>query len=242
MPKLEAIDVHKDFGGVHALRGVSLSLEDSQVIGLIGPNGSGKTTLLNVIAGFVRPTSGNVVLDGKSITGLWPDKVVSLGIAKTNQIPKPFLDMEVRENVAIAILYGKRSRSVSQALDEADRILTLVGLHSKKDSLASNLTTQEKKRLELARCIATGAKILLLDEVFAGLSAEEVKNSISLFRKLREELNFSALVVEHVIRAVFNISESVVVLDEGKVIASGSPDQIVRDEKVIQAYLGSKVR
>ena len=240
MPTVEVADVYKNFGGVQALRGVSFSLGDSAVLGLIGPNGSGKSTLLNIIAGLQKPTSGTVRLDGKKIGGLRADRIVGLGVAKTSQIPKPFLNMDVRENVAVAALYGRRFRSVGPALEEADRTLSLVEMHGKKDAPTSSLTAQEKKRLELAKVVATGAKVLLLDEVFAGLSAEELRDSVELFRRLHGELRFSALVVEHVMRAVLNLSESVVVLEEGQVIATGSPEQIVHDEKVVQAYLGSK--
>jgi branched-chain amino acid transport system ATP-binding protein len=234
------MDVSKNFGGVQALREVSLGLGDSAVLGLIGPNGSGKSTLLNIIAGAQKPTSGSVKLDGREIGGLSADKVVSLGVAKTHQIPKPFVNMSVRENVAVAALYGRKLSSVGPALEESDRTLGMVEMEERKDVSAGSLTTQEKKRLELAKAIATGAKVLLLDEVFAGLSAEELRESVTLFRKLHDELKFSALVVEHVMRAVLNVSETVVVLEEGRVIATGTPAQIVHDEKVIQAYLGSK--
>ena len=240
MPKVEVMDVCKNFGGVQALRGVSLALEESSVLGLIGPNGSGKSTLLNIISGLEKPTAGTVKLDGVKISGLRADRVVRLGVAKTHQIPKPFVNMEVRENVAVAALYGGRVRSVGHALEEADRTLGLVGMEQKKDVQAGSLTAQEKKRLELAKALATGAKVLLLDEVFAGLSPDELKDSVELFKRLQGELGFSALVVEHVMRAVLNVSHRVVVLEEGKVIAEGSPEQIVHDEKVVQAYLGSK--
>ncbi len=240
MPAVEVSNLSKSFGGVQALRGVSLSLGESEVLGLIGPNGSGKSTLLNVIAGVQKPTSGTVKLGGRAISGMRPDAIVKLGVAKTYQIPKPFASMSVRENVAVAALYGRRLRSVGPALEEADRTLAIVGMGDRSDLAAGSLTAQEKKRLELAKAIATGAKVLLLDEVFAGLSSEELRDSIALFRKMHEELRFSALVVEHVMRAVLNVSEGVVVLEEGRVIAAGSPDQIVHDERVVQAYLGSK--
>jgi len=241
MPLLQARNVSKNFGGVQALKDVSLDLPESAVLGLIGPNGSGKSTLLNIIAGVEKPTSGTVKLDTKRIDHLRTNRVVSYGLAKTHQIPKPFSNMTARENVAVAVLYGRRNiHSPRPALEEADRVLSMVRMGSRKDAFADSLTVQEKKKLELARAIATGAKILLLDEVFAGLSPEELKDSIQLFKKLHDELRFSVLVVEHVMRAVLNISHKVMVLEEGRVIATGSPDEIVRDEKVIQAYLGSK--
>jgi len=223
------------------LKDVSLNLPESAVMGLIGPNGSGKSTLLNIIAGLEKPTSGFVRLDNKRIDNLRANRVVGYGLAKTHQIPKPFSNMTARENVAVAVLYGRRNiHSPSLALQEAERTLSLVGMGSRKDAPAGSLTVQEKKKLELTRAIATGASILLLDEVFAGLSPEELKDSIQLFRKLHEELHFSALVVEHVMRAVLNLSHEVIVLEEGHIIATGSPDEVVHNDKVIEAYLGSK--
>ena len=223
------------------MKDVSFDLPESAILGLIGPNGSGKSTLLNIIAGLEKPTSGIVKLDSKRIDNLRANRVVGYGLAKTHQIPKPFSNMTAKENVAVGVLYGRRKiHSQSLALQEAERILSLVGMGSRKDSPAGSLTVQEKKRLELARALATGASVLLLDEVFAGLSAEELNDLIQLFRKLHEELRFSALVVEHVMRAVLNLSHRVIVLEEGQVIATGSPDEVVHNDKVIQAYLGSK--
>ena len=223
------------------MRDVSFELPESAVMGLIGPNGSGKSTLLNIIAGLEKLTSGIVKLDSRRIDNLRANRVVGYGLAKTHQIPKPFSNMTARENVAVAVLYGRRNiHSPSSALQEAERTLSLVGMGLRKDAPAGSLTVQEKKRLELARVIATGASVLLLDEVFAGLSPEELKDSIQLFRKLHEELGFSALVVEHVMRAVLNLSHEVIVLEEGQVIATGSPDEVVHNDKVIEAYLGSK--
>src|SRR6266704_1099929 len=235
MPILQASNISKNFGGVQALKDVSFDLPESAVLGLIGPNGSGKSTLLNIIAGLEKPTSGVVKLDSKRIDNLQANRVVGYGLAKTHQIPKPF------SNVAVAVLYGRRNiHSPSLALQEAERILSLVGMRSRNDASAGSLTVQEKKRLELARAIATGASVLLLDEVFAGLSPEELKDSIQLFRKLHEELHFSALVVEHVMRAVLNLSHKVIVLEEGHVIATGTPDEVVHNDRVIEAYLGSR--
>jgi len=241
MPILQADKISKNFGGVQALRDVSFELPESAVMGLIGPNGSGKSTLLNIIAGLEKLTSGIVKLDSRRIDNLRANRVVGYGLAKTHQIPKPFSNMTARENVVVAVLYGRRNiHSPSSALQEAERTLSLVGMGLRKDAPAGSLTVQEKKRLELARVIATGASVLLLDEVFAGLSPEELKDSIQLFRKLHEELGFSALVVEHVMRAVLNLSHEVIVLEEGQVIATGSPDEVVHNDKVIEAYLGSK--
>src|SRR6266516_3436477 len=241
MPLLQARNVSKNFGGVQALKDVSLDLPESAVLGLIGPNGSGKSTLLNIIAGVEKPTSGIVKLDSKRIDNLRTNRIIRYGLAKTHQIPKPFSNMTARENVAVAVLYGRRNiHSPRFALEEADRILSMVRMGSRNDAPADSLTVQEKKRLELARAIATGASVLLLDEVFAGLSPEELKDSIQLFRKLHEELRFSALVVEHVMRAILNLSHKVIVLEEGHVIATGTPDEVVHNDRVIEAYLGSR--
>ncbi len=236
---LEVSEVHKYFGGVRAVQGVSLNVREGQVVGLIGPNGSGKSTLLNLIAGVERPTKGAISLDGQRIDR-WPaHRIVGQGIAKTHQIPKPFLVMTCRENVAVAVMFGNhKQRESAKALDEAGRVLALVGLEGKAEVISSNLTVQERKRLEFARVLGTGARILLLDEIFAGLSPNELRDAIALFATLQREIGFGALVVEHVMRAVLTISERVVVIEEGMKIAEGTADQIVGNPAVIEAYLG----
>ncbi len=235
---LEAQAISKNFGGVQALRDVSLSLAEGEIVGLIGPNGSGKTTLLNVLSGSLPPTSGQVLLDGRRIDRLPPYRVVHAGVAKTHQIPKPFSGMTVRENVAVAAMFGRGETDPARGLEEADRVLSLVELTSRANTAAGSLTVQEKKRLEWARAISTGARFLLMDETFAGLSPEEVRGSVDLFRKVNAEIGFGALVVEHVMRAVLSLAGQVVVLEEGHVIAKGTPQSIVQEPAVIEAYLG----
>lgn len=240
METLVVDDVSKHFGGVQALRGVTFHVEEGTTFGLIGPNGSGKSTLLNIVSGADRPTSGSVYLRGKKIDSLSPEKIATLGLAKANQIPKILNNLTVKENVAIAVMYGAgREKNVDAAFNKAARILSTLGLEDKIESKSKGLTTQEQKGIELARTIATGATVILLDEVFAGLSPEELKQSLEAFKKIRTELGLTTVVVEHIMRAVVQISDRIGVLQEGVMIAEGEPDEVLKDGKVVSAYLGS---
>jgi ABC-type branched-subunit amino acid transport system ATPase component len=239
---LVATNVERSFGGVQALRGLSLVLEEGQILGLIGPNGSGKTTLLNVLSGSLRPTSGTVSLGGVRIDRRSMSHIVGAGISKTHQIPRPFATMTTLENVTVAAMYGRGTRRrLGEARDEAERVLGMVKLDRRKDVLATALTVQEKKTLEFARAIATGARFVLLDEIFAGLSPDELRSAMDVFSAVHKELGFAALIVEHVMQAVLNLAERVIVIEEGRKIAEGSAREIVTNPAVIEAYLGPEV-
>ncbi len=237
MTILECRQVSKSFGALKANLGVSFSLARGEILGMIGPNGAGKTTLFNCIIGVNPPDEGEVIFDGAVITAMKPHKVCRLGLAKTSQITEPFRTMTVFENVLVGALYGGRM-NMAAAGRVTERVMEFVGLSHLSGKASDAISVPARRRLELARGIATGAKALLLDENMAGLTPTEIDAALDLLRKIRDS-GTSLVVVEHVMRAVMGISDRVIVLNHGVLIAAGRPEEIVRNPVVIEAYLGS---
>ncbi|TMC10808.1 MAG: ABC transporter ATP-binding protein [Chloroflexi bacterium] len=240
-PQLELKNVTKRFGGVAAVDDVTFAIGKGEILGVIGPNGAGKTTLLNCISGVYRLDGGDVRWQGESIAGLAPFRVARLGIGRTFQIVKPFTSMTVRENVVAGALFGsdeERPR-LGAAFGRADSVLELVGLRSKADLPVSALTIPDRKRLEVARAVATRPKLLLLDEVMAGLNSVEIDDALEMVRAVHES-GVTVVLIEHVMRVIVGVCARVVVLDVGRMLADGPPDVVLRDERVIQAYLGER--
>jgi len=242
MPLLNIINVTKRFGGILAVDNVSLSVNEGEIVGLIGPNGAGKTTLLNLICGIYKPDSGKIEFNGKDITGLPPHKICKLGIGRTYQIPQPFPDMTAILNVAVSVLNRTDSANMSlgDALLEASYYLEFVGLLNKRDILARDLTLWELRKLELARALATSPKLLLIDEVMAGLNPAETLSAVRLIKRAQEEFHVTVLWIEHVMKVIMEAADRVIVLHYGKKIAEGKPDEVVKNERVVEAYLGGK--
>ena len=235
---LKVENLSKSFSGLRAVQNVSFNVPKGEIVGLIGPNGAGKTTCFNLIAGVYRPDEGTVMLGGHNIGGWRPDQICLAGVGRTFQIVKPFAGLTVLENVIVGAL--KASPSVATAREKSKTVLERLGLWNKRDQAASELTLPERKCLEVARALATEPQLLLLDEVMAGLRPTEMNTMIAVFRELNASTGLTILMIEHVMRAVMSLSRKVVVLNYGKVIASGTPDQVTRDPAVLECYLGEE--
>jgi branched-chain amino acid transport system ATP-binding protein len=234
---LEVSGVSKRFGGLLAVADVNLSLNEGEILGLIGPNGAGKTTLFNIVNGVYRPDSGTITFCGRNITGFSPDRVVHLGLARTHQIVRPLSGMSLLENVTVGACFGREYQSMRDARVTALEVLEGVGLASRAHSPARSLTLAAKKRLEVARALAAKPKLLLLDEVLAGLNPTEIAQMIDLIRSIRDS-GISVFMIEHVMQAIMNLSDRIVVLNLGHKIAEAPPAEVVKNSDVVEAYLG----
>jgi branched-chain amino acid transport system ATP-binding protein len=235
---LEVQGLCKSFGGLMAIRNLEFAVDEGQIVGLIGPNGSGKTTTLNLLTGFLRPDSGRIVFRGHNVAGKPRSRICRQGIARTFQLVKPFLDFTARQNVMAGRAYGQEpARNLKAAAEEADELLETVGLQDKADALAKDLTLMQRKRVELARALAARPRLLLLDELMAGLNPGEAEDAMRLVRRIRDS-QITIVIVEHIVKAILGLSDRIVVLNMGEKIAEGSPREIVHDPKVVEVYLG----
>lgn len=235
---LECRSVVKNFGGLRALNQVALGVKQGEILGLVGPNGSGKTTLINVISGYLPTDEGQVLFEGRVITGLEPHKIAEAGISRTFQIPRPFYGMTVLENVMVAAQFGNAGDRPRDLHAEAMRWLVFTGLESHAHKSTRSLNLQQRKFLEMAKALAARPKVLMLDEVLAGLNPSEMDEGVDLVRRIRET-GATIIMVEHIMRAVTSLADRVVVLDQGGKLAQGPPQEVLQSPEVIKAYLGS---
>ena len=232
---LEAQALSKQFGGSAALKDVTFSAARGEILGLIGPNGAGKTTLLNLLSGVLRPSTGKVLFAGRDLSGLPTHAVARMGVARTLQTPRSFPSMTVLENVAVGALFGRAHPDARAALES----LNLVGLGTRRDSPMASLNLQERKMVELARALAMAPRVVLIDEAMSGLNPTEIEESMELIRRVRSRTGVTIIWVEHVVRAIMAVVERIIVLNFGRVIATGSPAEIARNGAVVEAYLGT---
>jgi branched-chain amino acid transport system ATP-binding protein len=238
MAILQVAGVSKTFGGLRAVSDVTFSVPDGAMFAVIGPNGAGKTTLFNLIAGALPPTAGSITFAGERIDGLTPDKICRRGIGRTFQIVRPFPGLTVEDNVVIGALL--RRPDVPSATRHAHEVLARLDLYDKRNQMASSLTLPDRKRLEVARALATDPKLLLLDEVMAGLRPTETDRMVEILIKLNKESGLTILLIEHVMRAVMSLASRILVLHHGRPIAEGLPAEVTRNPEVVKSYLGAE--
>ncbi len=238
VPLLDVAGVSKSFRGLRAVADASLQVHPGEMVALIGPNGAGKTTLFNLVAGALAPDAGRITFEGRSIAGLRADQICAAGIGRTFQIVKPFADMSVLDNVMVGGFRGTASAAVAR--ERARAALAALHMDGLRHRAASSLTLPDRKRLEVARALATQPRLLLLDEVMAGLRPTETDVMVSAFRRLNADQGVTILLIEHVMRAVMALAQRVYVLHHGEIIAHGTPQQVTQDPRVLQSYLGAE--
>jgi branched-chain amino acid transport system ATP-binding protein len=239
-PILAVEHLSKHFGGLRAVDDVSFTVDEGTILGVIGPNGAGKSTLVNMLSGLLRPTAGRILVEGRDLTGKRPWTLAHAGVARTFQIVKPFRDLTVRENVAIGAMHGsQRDGTVLGALETADSVLELVGIAQHANASPAQLSVADARRLELARALACRGRLLLLDEVMAGLRPREVDAAAKLIHRIRAS-GITVIAVEHVMQAIISISDAVLVLHQGRVLTMGQPREVLADPRVVEAYLGQR--